>query len=149
MCRKVEAVAAAKILGLICAVGVMTACGDTVPENCVRVGNQIRPAAGYDWVTRDEGDFRTVWSPGKAHPDHPHVVAGAQENNWRPSPGYDWVTPAEGDFRVVWQPGKPHPDHPHVLAAEQENYWRPAGGYRWVNPAGVGQGDLRVVPVGP
>jgi hypothetical protein len=102
------------------------------------------PEPGYKWVNADPNDKRVVWSAGSEHPQHKHVLASNEPDQWRPAPGYDW-TEASGvnDMRVVWTPGKRHPDQEHVIAVEKEGEWRPEQGWKWVNDD---PHDLSVTP---
>lgn len=112
-------------------------------RNVIRTAEgKLRPAPGYSWVTSDNNDTRVVWSPGKEHSRHPHVVAGEGEGKWSPAPGYAWVSDVDDDLRVAWSPGKEHPKHPHVVANDEEGNWHPAQGYKWASDA---KGDFRVV----
>jgi hypothetical protein len=87
---------------------------------------------------------KPTWSPGAAHPDHPNVVASAEENAWGPAKGYIWVGKPE-ELRVQkWSPRQPHPYKPNVVATDRENEWLPAPGYVWVNPSEL---TVRIDPI--
>lgn len=116
-----------------------------IPPHVVqREAGKLYPEAGYSWITGDPADHRVEWKPGVAHPEHPHVVASEQADQWRPAAGYDWAD-AKGvdDLGVEWKPGRPHSACEHVLAAEEEGEWRPEPGYRWLNDD---PNDLAVLP---
>lgn len=98
------------------------------------------PEPGYRWTEEpyDSGRFlwRQVWTPGAAHsPDHPHVIASAQEGTFEPRPGYMWCgeNPAV-DLNVCWCPGMPLPNEgAHLVAAKEEGRMVPAPGYVWAD----------------
>lgn len=53
----------------------------------------------------DETLGNAVWTPGKAHPRHPNVVASDKEGIWRPADGYGWVDENDKDnFEVRKKP---------------------------------------------
>lgn len=96
---------------------------------------------GYGW---SEDKKAVVWLPGSAHPEHPHVFASNEPDQWKPGPGYDWANPSGvNDMRVVWTPGKRHPLYEHVIAIEEADHWRPEEGWDWVTDD---PNDLSVKP---
>lgn len=106
---------------------------------------ELFPEPGYKWINDDPDDMQVEWCPGCVHPQHPHVIASDEPDQWHAAPGYDWAE-AKGvnDMRVVWVPGKRHSaEHEHVVAAEKEGEWQPAPGYKWVNED---PHDLSVAP---
>jgi len=71
------------------------------PHVVVAANGNLVPAPGYDWVSDDPDDLDVIWSPGKPHPQHPNVVAGAAAGKWEPAPGYRWVSDDPDDMQVV------------------------------------------------
>ena len=76
------------------------------------------------------------WTPGRASPEHPHVVAADSEGKWRPEEGYNWVSPGvAGNWDIKWSPGVLSSKRPNVVASDTEGKWQPASGYVWAcNP---------------
>jgi hypothetical protein len=101
-------------------------------------------------IPRDDTSSTTtaasIWTPGRPHPKHAHVVAGLKEHQWLPEDGYAWLdSKGAGDFRVKWVPGVRHRQHPYVFTSRIEGRWSPASGYTWINPGDPS--DLRVRPL--
>ena len=100
-------------------------------------------APGYRWAAgqarrspRRSGELKTLhevtWWPSTVHPDHSHLVAGAEEDRWIPAAGYRRANPENGGItQVRWSHDDPHPVHPHVVSDWDEGWWATAPGYRW------------------
>lgn len=88
------------------------------------------------------------WTPGYAHPDEPHLLAGDQRGSWYPMPGFTWASPDDPeDLGVVSQPpGTPHPSIPHLILSVSPGVWEPAAGYTWQTDV---PSDCRVKPLPP
>lgn len=73
----------------------------------------VIPAEGYVWVSREGGDLRVKWQPGRAHSKHSHVVTSEIEGKWLPTSGYRWLNDVPGDFRVIAPQSAPSATNVH------------------------------------
>ncbi|MEM7205842.1 MAG: hypothetical protein AAF628_36650 [Planctomycetota bacterium] len=87
-------------------------------------GNRSGPEPGYEWMP---DGISTRWAPGKAHPIHPHIIAGPLPGEWISESGYHRT--GEGkDYGVRWVPGIKHRAK-HLVSAPQPGVWVPENGY--------------------
>ena len=86
------------VFGLACPVDAQT----NTPNNDVKLPNgQLRPAAGFNWLSNEPNDFRVRWQPGLAHPTLPNLVSGTNAPVFVPAQGYRWANNLPNDFSVV------------------------------------------------
>lgn len=107
--------------------------------------DRIKPAPGYRWVNKADGDYRVYWHVGSLHPVYRKLIAAPAEGEWVPAHGYSWVDEQDASkLAVHWKPGMPHPEHKNVIAGDTEGQWRPASGFKWADAASA---KFDVVPV--
>ncbi len=139
------------IIASLCRYKIETSFGETeyecnyIDDNgdlLINIENVNLPIADKN-IIDDDGEQKANWTPGKQHSvEHPHVIAGEEENTYVPAPGYRWLNDDRNNLDVIWTPGKRHSvEIPHVVAGEEENTFKPAPGYRWLNDGS----DLAVV----